>query len=162
MKNLIRLYAFWYGCLGTCCAFVWYVAALQGRATITNNVWIAEEVFVLHAAAALATFQRTSMRPAWQPVLDVTAGRITLAKVLFGLSIVNFLVCLGVFLVAEFRGNVDLANDGVGLILTSFIMLNTIYIAIHWAFRPENLFSAAFLRVIENPLGELFSKIRIR
>jgi hypothetical protein len=30
MKNLIRLYAFWYGCLGTLCAFAWYIAAMLG------------------------------------------------------------------------------------------------------------------------------------
>lgn len=157
MKNLIRLYAFWYGCLGTCYAFAWYVLAIQGRATITNNVWIVEGVFALHAMAALATFQRTSMLPTWRPVLDVTPRRVVLAKVIFGLSIVNFLVCLAVFLIAELRGNVALGDDGVALILTSFLMLNTIYIAIHWAFRPENLFSASFLRVIANPLGEVFS-----
>jgi O-antigen/teichoic acid export membrane protein len=157
MKTLIKFYAFWYGCLGSLFVFVWYIAAIRGHATMPDSVWIVEAVFVLHAAAALATFQRTSTRPAWQPVLDVTPARIRLARTLFALSIVNFLVCLGVFLYAEYRGNEALGNAGVALILTSFLLLNTVYIAIHWAFRPENLFSSSFLRVIANPLGELFS-----
>ena len=154
LKTLIRLYAFWYGCLGTLCAFAWYIAALLGRATIPNDVWIVEAVFGLHALAAMATFQRGL---AWQPVLSVTPVRIRLAKTLFNLSILNFVLCVGWSLYARSNGDIGLREKGVGLILTSFLMLNTIYIAIHWAFRPENLFSASFLRVIANPLGELFS-----
>jgi hypothetical protein len=157
MKKLIQSYCFWYGCLGTLCAFAWYIAAILGFPTMPTSVWVAEAVFALHGCAALATFHRTTMRPAWQPVLSVTAGRIALARSLFGLSIVNFLVCFGLFLVAEIRGNVALGNEGAALILTSFLLLNTIYIAIHWAFRPENLFSASFLRLISNPL-ELLSR----
>jgi hypothetical protein len=153
MKNLVRLYDFCYGCLATLCALAWYIAALLGRAMIPNNIWIVEGVFVLHATAAILTFHRPSMRPPWQPVLSVKPGRIRLAKTVFGLSIANFLVCMSVFLVAVIRGSVASGNEGVALILTSFLLLNTIYIAIHWAFRPENLFSSAFLRAISNPLG---------
>jgi hypothetical protein len=152
MRNLIRLYGFWYGCVGTLCALVWYILAIQGRASIPDNVWIVEAVFALHASAAIATFHRTPTRPAWQPVLAVTPGRIRLAKIVFGFSIVNFLVCLGVYIVAEVRANMALGNEGVALSLTSFLLLNTIYIGIHWAFRPENLFSSSFLRAISNPL----------
>lgn len=157
MKNLIRFYAFCYGCLGTLLAFAWYIAAILGYARIPTNVWIVEAVFALHALAALATFQRTSMRPAWQPVLGVTPDRVRLARTLFNLSILNFLLCIGVCVYAVISGNAALRDKGVALILTSFLMLNTIYIAIHWALRPENLFSAYFLRVIANPLGELLS-----
>jgi hypothetical protein len=153
MKNLIRLYAFWYGCLGTLGAFAWYIAAVLGRATIPTEVWIVEAVFALHACAALATFHRTTMRPAWQPVLGVTLGRVRLARTAFGLSIINFLICLGVFVCAVVQGNAVLETKGVALILTSFLLLNTIYIAIHWAYRPENLFSSTFIRAISNPLG---------
>jgi hypothetical protein len=153
MKKLIRLYGFWYGCLGTLGAFVWYIAAILGRATIPDNVWIVEAVFAVHASAAIATFHRTPTGPKWQPLLSVTPGRVRLAKTLFGLSIVNFFLCLGVFVVAELRGNAALGSEAVAPILTSFLLLNTVYIGIHWAFRPENLFSSSFMQAVSNPLG---------
>jgi len=145
--------------MGTLCAFAWYIAAVMGRVTIPNNGWIAGAVFGFHALAANATFYRGTT---WQPVLNVTPQRIRLAKILFGLSVLNFLLCVGVAFYGAIKGDFALSDKGPGLILTSLLMLQTIYIAIHWAFRPENLFSPSFLRVIGNPLGELFSSNKKR
>jgi hypothetical protein len=156
MKNFVRLYAFWYGCFGALFSLGWYVAAGMGRAAIPSNVWVIEAVFVLHAAAALATFHRAPVLPAWRPVLSVTPSRVRLAKTLLALSIMNFVACLGAFIFAVVRGDLALENKTVFLVLTSFLLQNTIYIAVHWALRPENLFSASFLRAISNPLGLLF------
>jgi hypothetical protein len=162
MKKLTRLYCFWYGCLGTLCALAWYITAVIDRASIPDEVWIVEAVFGLHALAAIATFQRTAMSPAWQPVLTVTPQRVRLAIILFYLSALNFLICIVVSIYAAANGNISLRDRGVALILTSFLMLNTVYIAIHWAFRPENLFSSSFLRFIANPFGEVFSSDKDR
>jgi len=158
MKKLIQLYCFWYGCVGTLGAFAWYIAAIMAPVTIPDNVWIVEAVFGLHGLAAIATFHRGTK---WQPVLNVTPQRIRLAKILLGLSILNFLLCVGVALYAS-KGDSALNEKGPGLMLTSLVMLQTIYIAVHWAVRPENLFSPTFLRIIGNPLGELFSSIKKR
>jgi len=151
MKNLIRNYGFWYGCLGMLGSFVYHIAAILGRASMPSNVWVIEGVFALHAAASIATFYRGPV--SWPPMLSVTRKRITMAKILLAVSIVNFAVCLGIFLFAELRGNLAVANRVVPMILTSFLLTNTTYIAIHWAFRPENLFSISFLRTMSNPIG---------
>jgi hypothetical protein len=98
----------------------------MGRATIPDKVWIVEAVFGLHALAAIATFHRTAMRPAWQPVLNVTPQRVRLAKILFILSILNFLLCVGVSAYAVAEGDIALRDKGVALILTSFLILNTV------------------------------------
>jgi hypothetical protein len=156
MKNLVRLYSFWYGCFGALCSFAWYIAAILGHASMLPNGWVVEAVFLLHAAAAVATFHRAPIRPAWSPILSVTPGRIRLARMFLGISTLNFIVCLGTLLVAAARGNPALENRAVPLILTSFLLQNTVYIAVHWAFRPENLFSASFIQTISNPLGLLF------
>ena len=96
------------------------------------------------------------MRPAWQPVLNVTPQRIRLAKILFGLSILNFLLCVGVAFYGAIKGDSALRDKGPGLILTSLVMLQTIYIAIHWAFRPENLFSPSLTDSLEIRLENFF------
>lgn len=155
MRKLIRYYAFWYGCLGTLLSLAWYVAALDNRATIPNNVWIVETVFAFHATAAIATFQRGAGPRAWLPMILVTPARLKLARAVFSISLLNFICCLGVFIVGVGLGNQPLVERMVSLILTSFLLMNTIYIFIHWAFRPENLFSGSFIRAISDPLGIL-------
>jgi hypothetical protein len=152
MRRLIRLYGFWYGCLGSLCAFACYVSALVGSFTFPRNWWVVEAVAVLHGVGACFTFQ-PRVRPAWEPLLSVTPERIKLAKTLFGLATVNFMVCFGIFLIAGKLGNKALEDRTVPLILTSFLLQNTVYIAVHWAFRPENLFHSSFVEIISNPLG---------
>lgn len=155
MRGLIRLYGFWYGCLGTLGAFAWYASALRGSFAFPSNWSIVEVIFALHCGAAVLTFQ-TQVRQAWRPVLSVTRNRIWLAKTLLALATFNFLFCMGMFLVAGIQGNQALKDKMVPLILTSFLLQNTVYIGVHWAFRPENLFSGSFIRAISNPLGLIF------
>jgi hypothetical protein len=154
MRQLVRLYCFWYGCLGTCCALWWHIVALQGQFAFPSNWWIVEAVFVLHALAAVCTFQR-SLRHPWQPILIVTQSRIRLAKLLFSIATLNFILCLGAFIVASLGRYHALQDKTVPLILTSFLLQNTVYIALHWAFRPENLFSSSFIEALSNPLGSV-------
>jgi hypothetical protein len=162
MKNLIRFYGFGYGCLGTLCALVWYSAAILNGTVIPSNWSIVVTIFTFHAIAGLVTFDRTPVHPAWQPIVSITPGRIRLAKILLGLATLNFAVCMGTLIVATLGERTALEDKMVYLVLTSFLLQNTTYIALHWAFRPENLFSASFLRVIANPLGELFSNNKNR
>jgi hypothetical protein len=157
MKNLIRFYGFGYGCVGTVCALAWYSAAILDRTVIPGSWSIVATIFTFHAIAGLVTFDRTPVHPAWQPIVAVTLGRIRLAKVLLGLATLNFAFCMGTLIVAALREKLALEDKMVYLVLTSFLLQNATYIALHWAFRPENLFSASFLRVIANPLGELSS-----
>jgi hypothetical protein len=152
MRSLIRLYGFWYGCLGSLCALAWYGSALLGSFAFPRNWYLVEAVAALHGLGACITFQ-PHVRPAWEPLLSVTPGRIKLAKTLFGLATVNFIICFGIFLIAGKLGNKALEDRTVPLILTSFLLQNTVYIVFHWAFRPENLFPSSFIEVISNPLG---------
>jgi hypothetical protein len=158
MKNTMRLFSFAYGCLGTIGFLICYIFALLGRATMPDDIWLAEVVFALHGIVAIATFQRMPVRPAWPPLLRLTDSRIRLTRILIGVSILNFLLCLGALVFAAVNANAPLEAKAVPLVLTSFLLQNTIYIAAHWAFRPENLFSGGFLRSISNPLGALFPK----
>jgi hypothetical protein len=44
--------------------------------------------------------------------------------------------------------------------LASATLLSGVYIALHWAFRPENLFPRAFLTFAGNPFGAIIRKLR--
>ena len=71
-----------------------------------------------------------------------------------------FVLCLGAFIVASLRGYHALQDKTVPLILTSFLLQNTVYIALHWAFRPENLFSSSFIEALSNPLGSVLGLLK--
>ena len=160
MKHLIRLFGFWYGCIGTLCALAWYLAAALGKAVLPSNVWLIESLFGLHALAAIITFHRTPGRRAWAPMLRLTPVRIWIARILLALAAANFVICSAVFFVAASRQKPGVELGTLPLILASFVLLNTIYITVHWGFRPENLFPAYFLQAISNPLGLIWVRKR--
>ena len=68
-----------------------------------------------------------------------------MAKVLFGLGTLNFLTWFLTLIIAGVTGHRTFQDRVVPLILTSLVLQNTIYIAVHWAIRPENLFSKGFI-----------------
>jgi hypothetical protein len=158
MRNAIRLYCFWYGWLGAVGFSLWYIAAWLGDASLPENVWVVEFIFLLHSIAAIATFQRIPSGNLWQPVLAITDKRIRLGRLLIGLTSINFLVCFCLLGGAALEKDVSLQETAVYLVLSSFLLQNTIYIGVHWALRPENLFSSSLLKAISNPIGLLFPK----
>jgi hypothetical protein len=152
MRRVIRFFGFWYGCLGSLCALAWYLSTLLGSFTFPRNWGIVMTIAALHGVVACFTFQ-PKVRPPWQPLFSVTRERIRLARVLFGLATLNFIVCFGTLLIAGKLGNQTLEDKTVPLILTSFLLQNTVYIAVHWAFRPASLFRGSFIEAVSNPLG---------
>jgi hypothetical protein len=51
-----------------------------------------------------------------------------------------------------------LVLQAAGLTMASLGMSSSLYIALHWAFRPENLFSKSFIDFASNPLGYLLTR----
>jgi hypothetical protein len=160
LRKLIQLFGFWYGCLGALCCAAWYASAVLGNPALPSFNWLLA-FFILHCCAATFTFQ-PHMRPPWEPLFSLSPGRIRLAKTLFSLATLNFIVCFGLFLVAGKLGDRALEEKAVSLILTSFLFQNTVYIAVHWAFRPANLFPGAFIEALSNPLGSFLGLISPR
>jgi len=151
MRQLIRLYSFWYGCLGSIAALTWHISALLGFFSFPKNWWIVEGVFLLHGAAACFTFQ--SVKTKWLPIVTLTKARIWLGRALFGITSLNVCICIATFFVLNGRSDKSAAQAAIPEILTSILLQNTVYIAIHWAFRPENLFPQAFINALSNPFG---------
>jgi hypothetical protein len=151
MKRLIALSCFGYGCMGSLVFLVWHFAALAGDPVLPKSVWTVEAIFLLHGSAMLATFHRNLLRTPTPPVLVVTRKRQRLARFLLGSATLYFSVFLALFVWAELTGNPTLGVRVTPLALTSFAVLNTVYIALHWAFRPENILPQRLLRIASNP-----------
>jgi hypothetical protein len=151
MKRLIALSCFGYGCVGSIVFLVWHFAALAGDPVLPKSVWTVEAIFLLHGSAMLATFRRNPMRTLIPPILGVTRKRQRLARFLLGSATLYFSVFLAIFVWAELAGKSALGVRMTPLVLTSFAVLNTVYIALHWAFRPENILPARLLKIASNP-----------
>ncbi|GEM_PF-3251683 len=145
---------FTYGCLSSMGVFIWYVNAFLGRTQLPASVWIVEAFFVVHAIVMLMTFHRRPGASLWAPVLTVTPNRIRIGKLLLLIAMINFLMCA---VIVALHNRASSAKE-LTMALTSLALLNTIYIAVHWAFRPENLFPSSLLVFISNPFLYCFRR----
>jgi|SRR5882724_1790545 len=158
MKQIAQS-CFIYGSLAFAGALIWYLAALTGHAVLPQkSVWVLESLLIVHAIVMVITFYRRPSRVLWAPVLPITAKRLRAAKILLITAAANFV--FSVVLVAWERRRAS--ERALSMVLTSFALLNATYIAIHWAFRPENIFTAPFLAFISNPILYVLSRLRLR
>jgi hypothetical protein len=145
MRNFIEKLCFFYGCLASAGSLVWYLATWAGYEGLPQSVLIVETVAIIYGIVMVITFSKSW---AWEAVLQVTRRRIAIGKILLIVALLNFLFCTGL-IVWENRA---VSSRTLSMGLSSFALLNTVYIAIHWALRPENLFPGRFLLFISNPL----------
>jgi len=157
-RKLVPPLVFLYGCVGSLGALICFALALSGAFELPQTWLIVECIAALHALAACLTFQ-PGMRPPWPPLFAVTSERIRWARVLFFAATGNFVICVAGPLIADPDRYRWLEGRAAALILTSLLLQNTVYIAIHWAFRPENLFSPTFVEAISNPVGIVLKRI---
>ena len=151
MNRVISIYAFVCGCAGSVLALVWQCLAVFGHPLLPRSIWTVEAIFVFHALAMLATFRRNVREIPRSPLFVVTRRRVKIARLLLCLVAINFALCVIVCFVSHSSGNATLNAWAVPLVLTSFMLLNTVYIALHWAFRPANIFSKKIVRIASNP-----------
>jgi hypothetical protein len=86
------------------------------------------------------------------PVLKASNGGIKVARLMLACAFINFalwlLACVGLW-AARIRGPLPWMFC---LVASGVTLLNAVYVAIHWAFRPENLFSERFRRFADDPV----------
>lgn len=154
MRRAIQMYCILYGCIGSILAFGWFLSALLGKFDETVSFFVVLGLFLLHGLAACLTFQRNPIRNRrWEPVVALTSSHIRLAKLVLTIGTLNFAACFVIFMVAAHMKDQVLLGKMIYLILTSLVLQNTIYIAVHWLIRPENIFPEWFIEVLINPLG---------
>jgi hypothetical protein len=154
--NASRWYGFLYGCVGAVFFFVLYVLALCGRFyALTESKTAVLVIFCFHGVAGVLTFQQQYLRK-WKPLLVVTSANVRAARFLFAAASLQFAAFFLVFAACG-TGRQPLRIWLVPVILTSFLLQNTIYIAWHWALRPENFLPRRMIEAFIDPLGFIAS-----
>lgn len=158
MKRAISTVAFIYGMLSSLLLCAWFLIDCSGRSffflSYPNLLWGAAG---FHAIVALLTFQRGAGFDwwKWEPLFTPTPARRTAARLLLTCAFVLFVLVVTLLIVARARLHFEFVSAHIDLMLIAMLLVQTVYFSIHWAIRPENIFSPRFLRLISNPIGRL-------
>jgi len=159
MRRRVATAMFVYGCLSSIISLVWLSAALLSVNIHSIKLWLVESLFVFHGCVLVLTFHRNPGTVMWPPVLRITSQRTRAAKVILMLVAANVFVWLIAIFVLVVRNEMPWAEWVLLPFLASCSLLSTVYIALHWGFRPENLFPRAFLKFAGNPFGVIMRKL---
>jgi hypothetical protein len=160
MKPVIAGTSFLAGAIGTLLALGWFAVILLSRHAVwpfPSDILSIEGIFAAWATIMFGTFYR-SPKPIWVPVLAVTSERVKRARLILACAVVNvaiWLLALVGFLVLRLSQPLPWIFC---LFASSCAVLNSSYVLIHWALRPENLFSDQFRRFADDPL--VFALVR--
>jgi hypothetical protein len=154
MKRAIAWACLIYGCIATIGSVVWLTLTCLGGALLPQAKQPAITLMSIHAIVLCLTFQRfIGVRPFWRPVCAPTAARLKWSRrclLLCATAVVGITTLLVVALATRRFG---LVETGFGVFLASFSLLSSVYIAIHWAFRPENIINAGVVRFFADPFS---------
>lgn len=154
MRRVFAIAYFGLGCLLAVFAVAWFTAARAGVVLVPRSPGEAVGLFLLYAAVILPTLDRASAR-CWPPAIPVTPSRVAAARVVMTVSLVLCLASIGSAVLARAFGSESLRNHAFSAVIGSLGLLNGTYVAVHWAYRPENLFGSRMSRALLNPLGSL-------
>ena len=157
------------GCLASALATLWYVAVLAEREPLwpfPSEIAQIEALFAVWGLIMFATFYRRP-RPIWVPLFGVDDARVKRARVLLACSAANCAAWLAANVglwIARMRGPLPWTFC---LLASAAAILNGVYVAIHWAVRPEKLFSDRVRRLADDPtvfliIGPLIKRWRVR
>ena len=152
MRQRLATVFFGLGCVLSVFALVWFVAASLGVLIAPRTAAQALTAFVLYAILMLATLDRGSAR-SWLPVFSVTQPRIKVARLLLSAAGLLCLAAFAVIFIGRALANQFVVEASFASIISSLMFLNGIYIALHWAYRPQNLFGPNVPPWLLNPLG---------
>ncbi len=156
MKRLIQKVCFVYGCLAFSLSVLWFLGASVVANAIPDEPEVAISILAVHALFLCLTFQRfIGVGPYWTPIWRVSEPVLGWARRGILLVFVIFVCSVLFVFIAIFLHNETLSLRGFGLVLASMGMLSSTYIALHWAFRPENLFNDGLLKFVTDPVSYL-------
>lgn len=158
MRRRLATSMFVYGYVSSIVALLWLGDALASVNVHPIKFWLTESVFVFHGCVLVLTFHRNPGARLWPPVLKMTSSRVKAARLILLLASANVGGWLSAVLVLALQNN-STARWALLPFLASCYFLSALYIALHWAFRPENLLPRGFLVFISNPLGMMARKL---
>lgn len=152
---------FAYGCFTTALvSYIYFSFAVLRRPEVPEffvssgsaEMW----VYIVggHVSTFIVTLASSPTRdwdPLWDPVIQPTKRSILVGRTILIVAALNFLYWPLHFLLA-LSGLDPLAPWRA---VAAMLLLSTTYTAVHWALRPENIFSRHALLFLRRPLGSL-------
>lgn len=149
-RQIVAVLLFLYGCLTTALALgvyawlVWYGENLLEDVDLQVYAWLSG----LHLFTFVVTFSTDPFAeydPRWKPLFPLTPRAILVGRLILVAATINFAAWItAIFLTHDPRCAIP-AIIGLFLISSS-------YTAVHWAIRPENLFSWQVLGIVRQGL----------
>lgn len=102
-------------------------------------------LLVMHAATFVVTFARLSgseSNPTFAPLIRPSERAVRIGRGILLASVLNIVVPIGIFRITR-------RDPGL---TSAVLLLSATYTAVHWALRPENIFSWRVLRVLREGL----------
>jgi hypothetical protein len=158
MRRALATLFFVLGCLMAGFAIVWSIAAESGVIILPKTPLQGVVVYIPYGILMLATLDRYPSRD-WPPVFKVTHSRIILARVLLSLTGANLVIAMIVTTVGRIIASTSWLEHGRPWVLGGLLFLNGVYVALHWAYRPTNIFGPNVPEALLNPLGCLVRAI---
>jgi|SRR5579859_7075875 len=156
MRTILAKFCFCYGVLIGALGFS-LMSAWSEIGTVGRELAIGIPLLIGYAVTAILTFPVYRARSGWDAIFEVSKMRKRASQFAILLSILTFGALLVISLVVRLISG-PLSSPLVLRLIGSFLLLNGVYFAIHWAYRPENIFARSTLILLNNLPLALFSE----
>lgn len=159
MKRFVQRAILAYGCLASTASLAWFVGAWIFGPMMPENAGIVIAILIIHGAILTVTFHSfVQHRPFWSPVWRITDRRRKCAWGVLASAAILFLgTVIWTILLIRKPHDWKLVSDTASLTMASLALLSSLYILLHWAFRPENLFSTSLVEFASNPFAYILT-----
>jgi hypothetical protein len=143
-----------YGATGAMACLVWLVAGYRTGVAELPSPSLTLTLVIAHCVALVLTFQTRFESMPIHPLVAVTPKLVRVARITLGTITLGILTG-GAFLVSARRAQGFVDPSAVVMLFSGFVLLNMVYVVVHWALRPENVFSSGWASLFRNPRRHL-------
>jgi hypothetical protein len=153
MKRVTAMVVFAYGSTATVVLVLCLIVALFGSAAqLEPSSRVLAAILAMHGTSGLLTFTRYVD---WEPLFALTEFRQKVARRSVWFAFAVFCALFVTFALAGAYKNQQWLERLTPVLALQAFLVQTLYIAVHWAFRPENVFPERLRQVLSNPFGEV-------
>jgi hypothetical protein len=159
-RGVVARLLFWYGCVSAVGAAMFqYVSLTSTGVDLEGHGNLFMALFGVHLVALALTLIIDPRRLPWPTALPVTRGNVVAGRLLLSATVLNVVLWVGHLVITRKAGK-HLTDEMFAGLLASMLLCTAVYVALHWAFRPENLLPPPVMTVasfLANPWPFIFA-----